>query len=128
MSSRFATYGRLTLAVLATTAALALPACYTMFEHARLAELEYARPADERCLECHSREMVWAYTHPTKAPGYADYKDPSWSQYYDVPWWLGWIWKNTGSYGPVPNGSGASTAVDTLRADSASAKPGAGEQ
>jgi hypothetical protein len=68
----------------ALSAALLLSACYTLMQHPRLAQLDYARPSDKRCLNCHAeadlRRLVIAHQHSSS-------RDP-WRSYYDEPWWF----------------------------------------
>ena len=72
------------LAAAALAAAVLLPACYTLMQHPRLASLDYARPSDKRCLNCHAeadlRRLVIARQHTAS-------RDP-WRTYYDEPWWF----------------------------------------
>jgi len=72
------------LALVALSAAALLPACYTLLQHPRLASLNYARPGDKNCLNCHAeaelRQLVIAHQKP-------DSRDP-WRTYYDEPWWF----------------------------------------
>ncbi len=42
----------------------AMPACYTLFKHPRLAELDYARPESDRCETSHTADDLWTFTHP----------------------------------------------------------------
>lgn len=66
-----------------------LPACYTLFKHPRLAQLNYQRPDDNRCQTCHAGEELWYFTHPPTL-------DPvvgPWGEFYDRPWWFERRWK-----------------------------------
>jgi hypothetical protein len=60
------------------------PACYTLFDHPRLARLDYERPRDKRCTNCHPREQIWALLQPERRV-----RSPEpWRDYYDYPWWF----------------------------------------
>lgn len=78
------TVSRRIIFLLAAAASLLVlfPACYTLFEHSRLIELNYARPGD-RCVQCHSRDQLWEFVH---TPGTARSSD-AWGEFYDEPWW-----------------------------------------
>jgi hypothetical protein len=60
------------------------PACYTLFDHPRLAQLDYERPSDNRCTKCHVPEQLWALLHPERRAT----RTESWRDYYDYPWWF----------------------------------------
>jgi hypothetical protein len=66
-----------------------LPACYTLFMHPRLAQLNYQRPQDNRCQTCHSSEELWYFTHPPTRTPLAG----PWGEFYDRPWWFERRWK-----------------------------------
>ena len=67
-------------------AVVALPfmlgACYTLFQHSRLSQLNYARP-DNGCIDCHSKAQVQEFlrTQSTLATG------DVWDEFYNDPWW-----------------------------------------
>jgi len=73
----------LTVAALASVAVL--PACYTLLQHPRLARLNYARPSDKHCLNCHSEADLRRLVIATQN---SNARDP-WRTYYDEPWWFG---------------------------------------
>jgi hypothetical protein len=76
----------------------ALPACYTIADHPRLARLNYARPDDNRCANCHSDEEIWAFNNPTGQPTHKSFSR-AWMRYYDTAWWYGKRW----DYHPNPD-------------------------
>jgi len=61
-----------------------VPACYTLFQHPRLASLNYARPADKQCLNCHSADQLAQSLRPANSKSHTE----AWSDYYDEPWWF----------------------------------------
>jgi hypothetical protein len=75
---------RFILAAAVLCATVSLPACYTIFVHPRLAELNYQRPTERRCEVCHSSQELWDYTHPATI---RPMQDP-WGEYYEMPWWF----------------------------------------
>jgi hypothetical protein len=77
------------LIALALLAATLLPACYTLFRHPRLAQLNYQRPEDNRCKTCHSSQELWDFTHPATLPPQVG----PWGEFYDRPWWYQRRWK-----------------------------------
>jgi len=81
-------YRSLNIALALALLALA-PACYTLFQHPRLAELDYARPQGRNCRKCHSTQDLWSYTHPR---GYRE-PQPPWRDFYEYPSWLEDFWK-----------------------------------
>lgn len=82
---------RFFLAGLAVIGVALIPACYTLMEHPRLASLDYARPDDKRCTNCHSSEETWAFTHGSTEALHRSYSE-AWIKYYDTPWWYGKLW------------------------------------
>jgi hypothetical protein len=68
-----------------------LPACYTVLKHPRLASLDYQRPKDSACLNCHSNAEIWNFNHPNNIQTYVG-KPGSWSEYYDYAWWYEHRW------------------------------------
>jgi hypothetical protein len=60
-----------------------LAACYTLVQHPRVTALDYRRPADRSCTECHRAEAVRDYLRPERLP------DPThpWDA-LEEPWWL----------------------------------------
>lgn len=79
---------RAVVVVIAIAALFTTPSCYTLFQHPRLAELNYARPQQRDCGVCHTPQQLWAFTHPK---GYSD-KRGAWKDYYDYPWWFDDYW------------------------------------
>ena len=77
---------RCLLIVASTLIIAALPACFTTLKHPRLASLDYARPDDCRCSNCHSNEQIWSFNHSAMKPTYESYSQ-SWLLYYDIAWW-----------------------------------------
>ena len=70
----------------------AVPACYTLLKHPRLASLDYQRPDDSLCLSCHSNAEIWNFNHPNNIQTYMG-KSSSWTEYYDVAWWYEHRWE-----------------------------------
>lgn len=89
MSDRF----KLFAAAVALVAMVFLPACYTLFNHPRLAELNYRRPEDRRCRTCHSASELWLFTHPAPRPE----RLGPWEAYYETPWWFERRWQSADS-------------------------------
>ena len=83
---------RLLLTAVIVSSAAAIPACYTIMEHPRLAKLDYARPEEKRCSNCHSNEEIWAFNNPSKKPTHQSYST-AWIKYYDTPWWYDKKWE-----------------------------------
>jgi hypothetical protein len=90
MTSRY----RLTLIAVAICCVLAAPACYTLLEHPRLASLDYQRPDDKRCANCHTSEEIWAFNNPPRKPTFVDF-GAAWFEYYDVARWYQRSWNFT---------------------------------
>ena len=61
-----------------------LPACYTLFQHPRIASLNYTRPTDKKCLNCHSAEQLEQALRPANSTRHAG----AWADFYDAPWWF----------------------------------------
>lgn len=74
---------RLSFIIATLTAVSLLPACYTLFTHPRLAQLDYQRPEDNRCQTCHSAPELWSYTQPPSIPS----AEGPWNAFYSHPWW-----------------------------------------
>jgi len=53
--------------------------------------LNYARPEDKRCVNCHSNEEIWAFNHSSKKPTHASYSR-EWLMYYESAWWYQKQW------------------------------------
>ena len=83
---------RFLLAAAIVVALTGLPACYTIMKHPRLASMEYGRPEDSQCTNCHSDEETWAFNHPSPKPTYQSYSN-AWIKYYDTAWWYDKLWK-----------------------------------
>jgi len=81
------------VAVALLSATALLPACYTVLQHPRLAQLRYQRPESHTCRSCHSGDDLWRYTHPAALPRATGV----WRDYYDVPWWFERHWQTTPS-------------------------------
>jgi hypothetical protein len=97
------------LVAVALLAMALLPACYTLFRHPRLQQLNYRRPESNRCQTCHASQELWRYTHPSTMPA----RTGPWGAFYDTPWWFDRRW----DVGPAPGRDGA-------RADSTRAREG----
>jgi hypothetical protein len=63
-----------------------------MTKHPRLASLDYARPDDQSCSNCHSSEEIWAFNHASDKPTHESYSR-AWIRYYDTAWWYDKKWK-----------------------------------
>jgi hypothetical protein len=74
---------KLSLIIAVLTAVSLFSACYTLFKHPRLAQLDYQRPEDNRCLTCHSSQDLWSYANPPSMPPAAG----PWNSFYNQPWW-----------------------------------------
>jgi hypothetical protein len=83
---------RFILTAVIVSSAAAIPACYTIMDHPRLASLDYARPDDNRCSNCHSNEEIWAFNNPSKKPTHESYSW-AWIKYYDTAWWYDKKWE-----------------------------------
>jgi hypothetical protein len=68
-----------------------LPACYTLLKHPRLAEINYRRPDDKNCENCHSNSDIWKFNHNNKINTLTE-KSGVWSEYYDLAWWYESRW------------------------------------
>lgn len=79
---------RLLLAAFALLAMAPLPACYTLFRHPRLQQLDYRRPESSRCGTCHASGELWRFTHPVAMPPHPG----PWGEFYDRPWWFERRW------------------------------------
>lgn len=82
---------RILAGVIALVAMMLLPACYTLFRHPRLSQLNYRRPDSSRCQACHATDDLWKYTHPwsQRRPD----RVASWAEFYDLPWWFEGRWQ-----------------------------------
>jgi hypothetical protein len=72
--------------------ACVFPACYTLLQHPRLANMDYSRPESDRCLDCHTASELWRFHHSPSTPVYAGTARSSWGYYYDLPWWYDAYW------------------------------------
>ncbi len=79
---------RLSFIIALLTAVGLLPACYTLFTHPRLAQLDYQRPENNRCQTCHSAPELWSYTQPPTVPPATS----PWNTFYSHPWWHESLW------------------------------------
>ncbi len=68
------------LFVAALVAAAATPACYTLLQHPRVAEIDYQRPEGKRCFECHTDEEIDGFHRQPNAPDSG------------IPWWYDRYW------------------------------------
>jgi hypothetical protein len=90
--STMTTRYRLLLVAASIISVAAVPACYTLVRHPRLASHDYRRPDDKQCAECHSGKEIWAFNHAPRRPTYVGYAN-TWVEYYDVAWWYKRAWK-----------------------------------
>lgn len=95
MTSRY----RLLLVAVSISCSAALPACYTLLQHPRLSSLNYQRPEDTECVNCHTSEEIWTFNHAPRKPSYEGYAE-GWIEYYDVPRWYRRSWGYTPRVGP----------------------------
>ncbi len=89
--SSVSTQYRPLLLVAALLSATVLSGCYTLLKHPRLAQMDYQRPDDKRCANCHSSAEVWSFNHTPGTPTYVGYSG-KWADYYDIPWWYQRVW------------------------------------
>jgi hypothetical protein len=82
---------RFVLAAAIVVALTGLPACYTIMKHPQLASLDYARPDDRNCTNCHSEQEIWGFNHTPTKPTYQSYSR-AWIKYYDTAWWYEGMW------------------------------------
>jgi hypothetical protein len=82
---------RTLVGIIALAAMMLLPACYTLFRHPRLSQLNYRRPDSNRCQTCHATDDLWKYTHPWSKATAA--RSGSWVEFYDLPWWFDGRWQ-----------------------------------
>jgi hypothetical protein len=82
---------KLLAAVALLSCTVALPACYTILQHPRLAQLDYQRPAAADCRTCHTRDDLWRYVHPSGLPA----QPGAWHDSYNTPWWNEHHWGRT---------------------------------
>lgn len=101
MSSRY----RLLVLVASLIGATLFSGCFTLLRHPRLSHLDYQRPDDNQCVNCHSSQEIWAFNHSAKSPTYVGYSG-KWSDYYDVPWWYKRAWDFEPDVKTKPTGSG----------------------
>lgn len=76
----------------AVAATALFSACYTLMQHPRLAQLNYARPNSDRCETCHSNEAIWAFHHAPRTPTADGLPGAKWRTFYDIPWWYDAAW------------------------------------
>ncbi|MCK4774104.1 MAG: hypothetical protein KAT30_04940 [Candidatus Krumholzibacteria bacterium] len=93
------------LLVAALLSATVLSGCYTLLKHPRLAHMDYQRPDDKRCANCHSSEEIWSFNHAPGTPSYAGYSG-KWADYYDIPWWYQRVWDFEPNFKTKPVESG----------------------
>ena len=82
MTSRSRRYARWFVAGIVLLALT--PACYTLFDHPRLAQLNYERPNNQRCMKCHDGDALWAMLQPQRRAAHTG----PWRTFYDEPWWF----------------------------------------
>jgi hypothetical protein len=64
-----------------------------------MASIDYQRPDDNQCANCHTSEDIWAFNHPPRKPTYDGYAE-AWVEYYDVARWYQRSWGYTPRIGP----------------------------
>lgn len=105
MTSRY----RLLLLTIPAAILAVVPACYTLIEHPRLASMDYNRPDDKQCVNCHTSEDIWEFNHPPNKPTYAGYDD-AWFEYHDACRWYKRSWGYTPDVVPRTNPRKGSSA------------------
>ena len=75
---------RLYLLIAVLVVVIVTPACYTLLQHPRVAQIDYERPSGKRCFDCHTDEEIENFHRQPHAP---DTGSPWWYErywYYDA--------------------------------------------
>ena len=73
---------RIILLIAVVALPFVLGACYTLFQHSRVSQLNYARPTDG-CVDCHSKAQIHEFLHTQSTVSSSDV----WDEFYNEPWW-----------------------------------------
>ena len=93
---------KLTATLLLLLLSTSFSACYTLFRHPRLAQLNYQRPNDKSCVKCHSHADLKGLVSPNQLK----LANAPWDEFYDAPWWF------NDRHGAAADTSAANTDTD----------------